>query len=1150
MQSLDYYKIQPLPAIKDHIKAVGINDLKCCARSGTMLAFISDIPVPFIYNTNTEICRDFKLENVPSSPLSAIDISRDCKYVITGHENGSISIWSIMDFKIVKNFSTGFNKKIVCLHYGWTPNEIFLGDESGRVSKIQIRQLMGYFAISETFLIQGDEELTNIITMKQGYPFNAVFISWKTSYMIYNGDTLAVTAKSSKYEDEISIDHYFDEEKIVLTVSTQSQFTLLCFTGPKKFTQICSHKLNSGTIVISEFLASGLFVCITDGGELTIVSFDGKIAQQIPANDLYQSSVSSSYIQPYDDKMILVQRFGCLLVDFLDWRGKIKTLVNSLNFAEAFRLLIEIDAGLAKDLVGLPKNPTECRRQLRDITSFVVLQFLKHYLLNGTDEEIDDAVASAVANVASLKMTSILEQAADLFTAVGKGMDFYIGTLRSTVKQVSSLLTPAFIEQFLKLAQSSEMIDFAEEELLTPKLDPAYTVEIFKVALKYNLIKFQKRLFTEYFDDFVSPCELYHKNNRLIDYCREVFLDENQNLYNKAAKRSVSLWLLYPGNDGSFGRLQTLFNSSLEDSPKYISSILSVCPIPVSEEKELGYAPVIDTFLRVLEKYNFEIAKPMLSSIIPYYERDKTLIPTTAALKHVIKYISVSSENENSTEFLLSKILDRFPTLIPLNSLQELCQSRGFVNIALDKFMQSKNYSVIVGSFVNSSDKKVTVFDFINAHLEDHDELRTSIIENISGLLVVDAQQTCRVIYKYFKEDLEYFIKTLERQTLFVFLRGLDDVVGDIAFDKDLNIKYLDMLCEYSPQEAVHFLKNRLEIDAEKEFSIDLEKSLKIAKKWGRIDCEIRLQIHNSSYNEAVELIGSEIESSLLDLLEIPVFDGCKSIDELSDSSVVNRQMQAVTIAVSLLSELSKEENNIQRWQKVFKSFQFPLYLASKMKESDKKAVTLTLIFSYFCLQSLSIIGSEITFKILSLFFSALPRHIYHSALSYIFQSLNYQTKLNEVVEEILIDDCLKLIEKSDNKRMGGLFSGEPVCAICHEPLLKAYSPFKVFPCGHCLHENTKCGYHEYCTVCSGSGNNNLQEDVVSTDVNSGRNINRMMRMFNMKIKPQYSDYVECEYSSSSLMFAHVQELDGERATYAKPDVTSIGTLFQLNIPK
>lgn len=1146
MERLDYYKLQPLPAIKDHLKAVGITNLKCCARSGTMLAFISDIQVPFIYNTNTEICRDFKLENIPDSPLTAIDISRDCKYIMTGHENGSVSIWSIQDFKIVKNFTTSFTSKIVCLNYGFNPNEVFVGDITGRVSKLTIRSLMGYFAISETFLVQGDENLTNIITMKQGYPFNAVFISWKSSYMIYNGETSSVAAKSEKYDDEISIDHYFDEEKVILTVSWQNQFTLLCFTGPKKFTQICTHKLNSGKVYISEFLTSGLFVAITDGGELTIVSFDGKIAVQVPAKDLYLSAKDSSFIQPYDDKMILIQKTGCLLVDFLDWRGKITTLVNSQNYSEAFRFLIEIDAGLAKDLVGLPKNPTERRRQLREITSYVVMQYLKYYLFNGTDEQIDESVASAVATVAALKMTSILEQSADLFAAVGKGMVFYIGTLRSTVKQVASLITPAFVDKYLSLAKSFEMLEAAEEELLKPKLDPTYSIDLLKVAIKYELIRFQKRLFTEFFDDFISPCVLYMKHDRLAEYCEEIFLS---NEFTIIAKRSVSLWLLFP-DDGKFTRLLNLFESNADDIPRFISSILSICPIPISNEKELGHGPIIDAILRIAEKFSYEIASKMISVVIPYYESNPKLYPTTSCIRHVMKYIAIASENHSAREYLLSKIIERFPSLIPESELADLCMNCGFVDISLNKFASSNNYSVIIGAYANSVDKKSNVFDFINAHLDFISDLRKGIITHISSLLSIDAQQISRVLWTHFKSDIAYFVNTLPRQTLYILLHGLDDVCGERAFNADLNIKYLDMLCEYNPQNAVHFIKNRLESESEdNSISLDLDAALKIAKKWGRIDCEIRVQMHRSSYNEAVDLVGTEIENSLLDIINSQSFNACQTIDELSENREVDRQMQAVTIAISLLNELSHEEKNISRWQKVFKSFQFPLYMASKMPESDGRAKTVTLIFSFFCVQSLPSIGSEITLRILTLWFSALPRHIYHAALSNIFRSLNYQTKLNEVVEDILIDDCLKIIERASQKKMGGLFSGEPVCAICHEPVSKVYSPFKVFSCGHCLHENTKCGFHTYCTVCSGSGNAQPVADEIKQDINSRRNINRLMRMFNLKVKPQYTDYVDCDYSSSSFMFAHEPDYDGVRTVFSNTEVNTLGDLYQIEIP-
>ena len=1109
MEKLATYSYHPLPAIKDHIKSVGIKSLKKCARSGTTLAFISDLPIPFLYNTNTENCRDFRLDGVHKSPLTAVDISYDLKFVITGHEDGSVSLWSIPDCKLIKTFPTQSKKEIVFISFGWTPQEFFTGNIEGSVSRMQLRKIMGFYSLSETFLVKGNGIVTNIITMKNGMPFNVVFVSWLTSYMIFNGETLQVAARSQEYKEEISIDHYADDEKVVLTVSTGPDFQLLKFTEPKKFTQICNRRLSSGTIKISEFLASGLFVAITDGGELTIVSFDGKIAQQIKANDLFEYSDSAMMLQPFDDRMIIVQETGCLLVEFLDWKGKIRTLVASKNFQDAFRSLIEIDAGLAKDLVGLPKNPTECRMQLRDMTQYVVINFFNNSLSNKDescqfkdDNELKEDVATAVANVASLRMTSILGVAAKIFIGVGAGDVFYAGTLHSTMTSVSTLITPEFVREYLELSKERYKLEEAEEELLTTKFDQAYARGLFQLAVDYNLINLQKRLLVEYLDDVVTPCELFMKHERIVEYCKEVFVGTNP-VFTKAQRRSVTLWLLYPQNN-AFKRLEKLFSSSWEDAPVFACEILKVCPIPMT--KDLSKVLALDSILNTIKVFEYSCVVPIIEAILPFYaELDS--VTSSAAIKYIINFIISSSNNIEDREKLLKKYMVRYPDLIKPYVLGDICSKNGFVEIALERFLYPKpedngyGYSFIVGAYLSNNGKKEGVFDFISAHVDNQAEMRKALDKHISRLLVLDAVQTVRIIWRLFSGNTEddeekkarkrksssrnnenltmEYAKTLDKESKFLFLRALDEVAGERGFTQELNNEYFEFLCEREPQNAIHFIRNRIDNDyndMKSGSALNFDKVLEIAKVYNRIDCQIRILIAQGDLNgdqsgrnkDVFELVSEAIEDKLLQYIDSDDSIQCHSIDDLDNLS----EMEPVKIAIDLLTYIKidfEQKTDVpytvtSKCQRIFKSFRYPLY---KAKDMPTKSETLTLIFSYFSMQTLPIIGSENVFRILDIYFSPL-NVIYHTALAQIFERLDYQKMLYDTVEQILITDCTKVIKKAFIKSSSGNETTNPICAICHEPIIKSIKPIKVFPCGHCFHENLKCGHHTYCTICVG----------------------------------------------------------------------------------
>ena len=1182
-QYLPYYSLNPIPAIEEHVKIVGIKKLKTCSRCNKQLVFISDFPVPFLYNTNTEHCIDFRLDNAPSSPLTSVDISVDMNFVLTGHENGNVSLWSIQNLKLIKTFHTKVNSEVVFIRFGWNSQEFYVGYETGEVTYFQIRNLMGFYNLSETPLKLSNnndnskETVTNIITMKNGYPFNVVFISWTHSYMILNGETLQITAKSDEYPSEISIDHYADEEKIILTISHENNFQMLCFTGPKTFTSICEHKLHTGTIVISEFLVSGLFIAITDGGEMTVVAFDGKIAQQIEANDLYEASKPevSPWLQPFDDQLIILQPTKCFIVDFLNWKDKLNNLAEAGNYDDAFRLIIEIDAGLAKDLVGVPHNSTELRIQLQEKTQDIVTKYLNHVLCKNSypdnelpDETLKEIVLSVVACLSSLKMTSILLIAADLFKMVGKSDIFFKSTLESSISQngnltqrVAALLTPEFIEEYIKFElemNDKDELKNAEKQLVKANLDPTYAKGLLTVAEKYELISLEKKILVEFMNDYITPCELYKKNNRLIIYLNEVFSDPK---YKIAGRRAVALWILYPFNN--FERLRDLFSentieSSSDDIAFIAESLISICPND-NKDNFPTVKQCVYSILYAISELKYSQVHKILNAIIPAFKKYDLQYAPTTALPLMLRYLLTSNESTQEREYVLMSYIKQYPQLF-LNTengnnntaIRMVCEANGFVNIAKDLFLKEKNYSTIIASFLSNQYLNNTVFDFINNHLDDTNELSEGIKKNIQGLISLNANQIVRIIWTSFMTGpsnlCDHFIKNLTNKTKYLYLKALYEIAGDNAFNNErLNNDYFELLCQNDPDEAVNFLKDRIDHDMGSEngqISINRDEAKKCAEKYHRIDCIIRILIANNNLEGALIQITEAVENSLLNYIDNDQLNSyvVKSIDDLNEAQFIKRQMQTVNIAISLLKELANDQVNhdttqkvdpniVMQWQTIFKAFKFPLYRVSIIQpKQENKVFTMAMIFSYFCINSMTIIEAENLFRILVIHFSGLDEEIYHTVLSFIFNRLDYQKRLNSVVEKILIKDAANIRVKVFSKANSGVQTNDPICAICHEPISNSYSMVKVFSCGHCFHENEKCGFHESCPICSGNTKeeSNHEHQIAADKIITinARQLDRKMRRFNQMLQQNYnqagnsnnSDYGNA-YSDAHIFF-------------------------------
>ena len=356
----------------------------------------------------------------------------------------------------------------------------------------------------------------------------------------------------------------------------------------------------------------------------------------------------------------------------------------------------------------------------------------------------------------------------------------------------------------------------------------------------------------------------------------------------------------------------------------------------------------------------------------------------------------------------------------------------------------------------------------------------------------------------------------------YLFLTAEVDSIPDPP-SEDLH-KLFDLICDFDPQSAKSFLQKHSD-------NLDLEIIKEKCTKKGIIDCTIQILTDVGNFSGAVTHIGAALENALITFITTSKnIDKIQTLDEMS--RITNPEFQtayqSIKIAIDLLKSTKTEKGCELQWQNMFKHFQFPLYLIqTDYKDNEALQNAVTLLFSFFVVEALNEIPTSLAFTIIAIYFGLLETKIYRSILGTIFSRLDYQKNLNKNIEEMMIEDCLDLVNQSFIKATKGIQSDATVrCSSCLQQLSKGTDPITVFPCGHCFHAKEECGNYKSCPICT-SGVvrvSSTQESTVSKI--STRRIQQLMRRMEFSLRKNWGNSKENKNNFAASFLAKKEDLD------------------------
>ncbi|XP_058830163.1 vacuolar protein sorting-associated protein 8 homolog [Topomyia yanbarensis] len=297
------------------------------------------------------------------------------------------------------------------------------------------------------------------------------------------------------------------------------------------------------------------------------------------------------------------------------------------------------------------------------------------------------------------------------------------------------------------------------------------------------------------------------------------------------------------------------------------------------------------------------------------------------------------------------------------------------------------------------------------------------LMQNFKRILDINAEQTTRVVTEHFMRHLNRFLQLLEDspEKLFLFLRQL--LKQSIQLETRDCEKYLQLLCQYQPDEVIEFLKSN--------DSYRLDYAVSTIRSHGMSTALIYLYEkqgdYQSAYGIAVEALKDAPESTA-------------EICALQVSGLCTR-------ASALLSEAEREE----LWFSLLKIV---------LSRTDLTQITKNILTSASEFVDLA--------KLVQLVLTSGTKtgnfgDIKHVLIGMLSNSA-YETVLLETTSRILGKDLHSVLERDRRFARKGLCVKSIKCTICRSKLYNAAKDSIVVfgNCGHALHK--ECA-SRFCTV-------------------------------------------------------------------------------------
>ncbi|OHT06641.1 hypothetical protein TRFO_25249 [Tritrichomonas foetus] len=700
---MDDYKIVP-----------SVKTLTASSSNQSFMCFIADYPLPFLAPWGSNVFETIgplaKCTEIPS----CFSIAYDSSFLVTGYLSGNIFIFNPKNKSFLKQIIRAGKDDvsvapITQVTFAQDYNSIVACDRIGNIF-----QFTRFTSLTpkETCLFAGRMPLKNVFMP-----------STESSYLIYseNNSVNILDIRTQEYTD-IASSPLGESIRFDAKVNTDGSTLVIIWNG----TSFSMYKISSYTKIITLFEHSFDIkikeAIIRKNYVVSIIFTDGSIDLVIgsthPRIERYYTPELKKIIRIYHvwtkshETLFMLTPKSMFRIKFIEWAERLRKLFVSNDWNLCFSMAEGIYTGNNLQVFGIdPDTSTRC--------SLLQKEMLGIYsdALDGAGNDTDLIAQIFDSAVVCDLPQFITETAYQRFQEEDDRIMVFYDTIFGKMKRnITSFIPFSFYKDYVTRAKAMERDEAAIQLIIKRGIPLQYGSQLLRLAFKCDSAEFLLTLWTQCFEDFVSPCIYLLHNEKLIDYMSDIFITEKYKLL-KVHRQLLTLWFCTSTN-GAYSRLLLLLSKNWDLAPKFAQAFVDLLPIELRNGTTFGYPAICDAILRTCSCCPDKSLKT-IDVIGEHIVNCQIKIPHSCISFLITWAFETKISRTSVRESVIMLIHDQYPDLIKYPEIIDYCEAAGFARIANEIYLPSRNYDRVIQTMALSEEFRPRIFLYIqNPYLD------------------------------------------------------------------------------------------------------------------------------------------------------------------------------------------------------------------------------------------------------------------------------------------------------------------------------------------------------------------------------------------------------------------------------------------------
>jgi hypothetical protein len=540
------------------------------------------------------------------------------------------------------------------------------------------------------------------------------------------------------------------------------------------------------------FLSAELLAAVGNDGSIHLFSVDGRVLGCVLLEDLTQAVARL----PYEERLLVVVGSAVVELEFDEWDA----VIARMPLEAACSKLVEIGAGSAAGLVGVPRSLAQLRERTRRMIGPFVTQAIADPRL----------LTSLVPALIGLDLLDLLDEAVPQIKDREQLFKILFG--KQLLRFAGIVARPVVIEAFCESAPE------AEEVLLRWPLREWTWPQTVQVAQRLKLWQLLGRT-AESMRNWTLAASAAESAGTLPEFALRVLAEPSV----RRLEKQVLAGFLIP-------KLRLLAGVLREA----VEALLPLCPVPGYTAGDLARAAIA---IPGAPRNVFDLCAPLSEFKFP-----------SAAVPGVVDWALGGTAPVATREAALRAVVP----FIQLAPVVAAAVHAGLVGFVSEIHVPKREFTPVLTAMLEDPDSRSLIAPFLETHGGDA-LLRRAVRGLFAPLLLADPPALARFATSALEEELKGLVDAIQPELQLLLLRELPaEQLSRYGFV----LRVLRLLLDFDSDAALPFLKERFnELDAD-----DAERE---CARRGRVDCVVHILLRTGQAPRAAELVRVEMEEAL-----------------------------------------------------------------------------------------------------------------------------------------------------------------------------------------------------------------------------------------------------------------------------------------------